>query len=165
MSWNRSRKQNGNRGPVIGKDMKLPVQTKAAGALIGIRLAVESWPVVYKHICMFFTLSCLPKRDEKWVPLNIPKACEPWEDARGQTDVLLAAVSTLASPACPHSSCVAASRESTVADEKWISRTAPWIHWTDGTLLFSFSMSADCTCIPRGLPNISTFCLVEMITT
>lgn len=36
--------------------MKLPVQTKAAGALIGIRLAVESWPVVYKHICVFYSL-------------------------------------------------------------------------------------------------------------
>lgn len=41
-------RQRGNRGPVIGEDMKLPAQTSIAGART-IRLAVESWHVVYKH--------------------------------------------------------------------------------------------------------------------
>lgn len=41
-------KEKGNRGPVIGEDMKLPEQTSVAGAS-RTRPAVESWHVVYKH--------------------------------------------------------------------------------------------------------------------
>lgn len=43
--------QKGNRGPVIGEDMKLPAQTSVAGAR-RIHLAVESWRVVCKHTRM-----------------------------------------------------------------------------------------------------------------
>ena len=95
LAWNSSNykcpetdpEHGGNRGPAIERDMKLPVQTRDAGAQQG-----SVWLRNLGLLCRNTYSICCPhppfqKINEKWVPLNIPEACEPWEDASGQTDV------------------------------------------------------------------------------
>lgn len=119
--WNPSRNR-GNRGPVIEEDMKLPAQTNVAGARRGFMwlrnlgaLCVNTHTSIYmckpSHTHTYTPHSNPPSLQptsplptpppalkKTWTVLHVPQpsASELWEEAKSQTDVLLAAQTILA---------------------------------------------------------------------